>query len=284
MEFKKGEQALWKTFYDNRYYLAEVSSVSDESVVLKPEEKPSEAPSPGQDVVVRNASGECFAQVLDATGQEMRLKPLSEESRGYFRVDDVFPVLVRRIGEGKTRRARVVPGHGVELFEMNIPDDAPDAGLWKLLGGINARLGLLLYGLELSGDGVPDEKTNPDVWGMLKSVEAKLEMVLEDLGIKRGDILKAADREVNVSASGIRFRISDELMVGETIEVKMLLPSKPPVGVLTAGKVVRADEVEEGYEVALDFSEMEDDVRDEIIRYALGRQRELIWQKRRQGE
>jgi hypothetical protein len=284
MEFKKGEQALWKTFYDNRYYPAEVSSVSDESVVLKPEEKPSEAPSPGQDVVVRTTSGECFAQVLEVTSQEMSLKPLSEESREYFRVDDVFPVLVRRIGEGQTRRARVVPGHGVELFEVNIPDDAPDAGIWKLLGGINARLGLLVYGLELSGGGVPDEKTNPDVWGMLKSVEAKLEMVLEELDIKRGEILRAANREVNVSASGIRFRISDELTVGETIEVKMLLPSKPPVGVLTAGKVVRADEVEEGYEVALDFSEMEDEVRDEIIRYALGRQREIIWQKRRQGK
>ena len=57
----------------------------------------------------------------------------------------------------------------------------------------------------------------------------------------------------------------------------MLLPTYPPVGVTTHGKVVRVNQTGDGeYEIALHFSEMDEEVKDEIIQYALQRQREII--------
>jgi c-di-GMP-binding flagellar brake protein YcgR len=53
--------------------------------------------------------------------------------------------------------------------------------------------------------------------------------------------------------------------------------------VLTYGTVVRAHDLGNGhYEVALQFTDIDDTVRDEIIQYALNRQRDIIRNMREQ--
>ena len=60
------------------------------------------------------------------------------------------------------------------------------------------------------------------------------------------------------------------------MEIKMSLPVSPPIGIVAYGEVVRAAlQADGGCEVALQFINMDDEVRDEIIHYTFRRQREL---------
>jgi c-di-GMP-binding flagellar brake protein YcgR len=56
-----------------------------------------------------------------------------------------------------------------------------------------------------------------------------------------------------------------------------VLPTYPPVAIFAYGKVVRARKLENGkYEIALEYLNMTESVRNEIIQYALSHQREMI--------
>ena len=69
------------------------------------------------------------------------------------------------------------------------------------------------------------------------------------------------------------------------VEVKMLLPMIPPMGIMVYGHVVRVSQADgDGHEVAIHFSDISEEVRDEIIRYALSRQREVLRSRRQQLE
>jgi c-di-GMP-binding flagellar brake protein YcgR len=61
------------------------------------------------------------------------------------------------------------------------------------------------------------------------------------------------------------------------MEIKLLLPAYPPVVVFAYGEVKRVDALDENtYEVALEYINMGDSVRNEIIQYTLTHQRETI--------
>ena len=53
------------------------------------------------------------------------------------------------------------------------------------------------------------------------------------------------------------FRTKDRFEAGDILEVKMLLPARPPLGVIVYGNVIRADDAGNGEtEIAMHFTEM----------------------------
>jgi|GEM_PF-646215 hypothetical protein len=288
MIFKQGEKVFWRSIHGKTFYTAEVLSQDSEKFVLKLNESPGKALPAGQEVVVRSGDDDYFTQVLKFGHETLELKPLWAEQRRYFRVDDVFPVVSRKIDKSAPRRkARTFSGVGMEVAEVKVPEDVDSATarLLEKLSSVNSKLSLMLYALEMSDVSVPDEATNRQVLKMFDEVDTKLEVILQKLQIDGYRLMKAEHKHISVSAVGIRFTVNEKLEVGDVLEVKMLLPTSPPVGVVTTGDVVRVNALDDGrYEVAVDFSDMGDDVRDEIIHYALNRQREIIREKRRQWE
>ena len=94
-------------------------------------------------------------------------------------------------------------------------------------------------------------------------------------------LVKADSIPVNISASGMRFALKDRPVMNDILEVRMLLPAYPTVGVLVHGRIVRLEELEHGgYDASLHFIDLNDDVREVIIQYTLKRQRELIRRQR----
>ena len=94
-------------------------------------------------------------------------------------------------------------------------------------------------------------------------------------------------KPVNISATGMRFNFRDEMKPGDIVEMKMVLPTYPPVAILTYGEVVRTNKVpkDDGtiYETAVRFTEMTEEVREEIIQYTLKRQRDVIKGKKEEA-
>jgi hypothetical protein len=210
----------------------------------------------GQKVLMCQGNTETVALVKDVKGNELFLEVpgdlYEEERRSFFRVDDAFPVKMKKVGKLSVRS----PGFLFPPSDQKIAEtgtESQESGLIPLL----------------------------------KEINNKLDFLLNTLVLKEAGVLNGEAGAVNISASGISFEIDEEFEPGDIVELKMLLPSYPPVAVLTFGEVTRVKVIEgEGrrvYDTAIKFVQMTDEVRDEIIRYTLRRQREIIRKHRKDG-
>ncbi len=209
------------------------------------------------DEAVRGLEGRVLMIVHDSGSQSVKVErvdddgtilvvPSEEERRAFFRVDDVIPVKIRRAGTSPKGSSRFI---------------SPP---------------LTIEGLDL-----PDEEAqeNPLV-GLLKEINTKLDFLINTLMMKDEGLNCEERVPVNISATGMRFDFNEEVKVGDIMELKMVLPTYPPVAILTYGEVVRVKETRRDgeliYETAVKFREMTEEVREEIIQYTLKRQREVI--------
>ncbi|MDI6800538.1 MAG: PilZ domain-containing protein [Thermodesulfovibrionales bacterium] len=250
MELKSGDKVYYRISQETEKYGATVVSMYDEDIVLEVFKEAHPNFSAGQYLRISGPDYEYYTEVIDINGNVLRLKRMWTEKREYFRIDDVFPVIVSKSAEDSPcKKTRILSGYGMDISETDVPDDSISPRLWKMLVDINTKLKLIMERLQLEKEG----------------------------------LVKAPQKEVNLSASGIRFVVDEKIEVGDTVEVKMLLPTCPPVGINTFGTAVRVKEMGNGkYELALRFADIDDEIRDEIIQYTIKRQREIIRKKRKQ--
>ncbi|HTG01757.1 MAG TPA: PilZ domain-containing protein [Nitrospirota bacterium] len=254
MSLHPGDQVCYRFMPEILRYTAVVESDDDHTVMLRlSDEMPPSLGSGGYLMITEpETDAEHYMEVIARDGYRLDLKRLWTGKRGYFRVDDAFPVLCRKVPrEAPQTASKLFSGYGGELEDLNVPDETVSPRLWKMLSDMNAKLGLILERLNLEQEG---------------------------LG-------RAANLAVNISASGIRIPLSEHADIGDLMELKMLLPVYPPVGILVHGTVLRVEEQEQGlYRTSMQFIDLADEVRDVIIQYTLKRQRELIRRQRNRGE
>ncbi|RMG74076.1 MAG: PilZ domain-containing protein [Nitrospirae bacterium] len=195
-------------------------------------------------VVIYYADKMLTARVIEARGGEIRVEISGEERRSFFRVDDAFPIKIKKVKD-KPLASRFLTYYAPSKLGSVSTEYYEDA-LMRTMQEINRKLDYLINTLILKEEG----------------------LLFEDV------------RPVNISASGMRLMLEEEAEVGDVVELKMVLPSTPPIALLTYGEVVRVQKREENgkilYETALRFTEMSEDIRDEIIQYTLKREREII--------
>ncbi|HBD09399.1 MAG TPA: hypothetical protein DCZ69_14170, partial [Syntrophobacteraceae bacterium] len=91
----------------------------------------------------------------------------------------------------------------------------------------------------------------------------------------------AESKPVSLSAAGVRLLTRDTFALGQFVEVQMLLSLHAPVWIVVYGEVTRFCPLDTGEnEVAVNFDEMDEEVRDMINYYTLKRQREVIRRQR----
>ncbi len=180
----------------------------------------------------------------------------ASERRKYFRVDDILPVVVRVVTEDRSRvKAKICSGFAS--------------------GG----------GIHQSHDEVLDDRIPPKLWDMLVDIQAKLNLVLEKLCQQSEGLTRAESKPVSLSAAGIGILTRDTFTVGQFVEVQMLLTMHAPVWIQVYGEVTRVSAAQDGEnEVAIGFTDMDDDIRDTINYYTLKRQREIIRRQRGYGD
>ncbi|MHB8842652.1 MAG: PilZ domain-containing protein [Candidatus Aquicultor sp.] len=169
------------------------------------------------------------------------LKPVQEEKRESFRINDTLPVVIRKI---ETDEIIFTP----ETFEGDPEEINP---------------------LALEKENIP-----PRLWKMLVNLNIKLDQILERIPV---DLIKTKSQPINLSSTGMKVKVKKNFGLDELVRIKMLLPTLPVKELVISGKVVRVKALAGGeYEVALHFHEMDDTVRDEIIHYTLNQQRKSI--------
>jgi hypothetical protein len=253
MGINAGDHITYSLIPGMERYRATVSSIDSAGIVLHLHDEAPMDISSGQYLMISEAEEDIdyFSEVAAREGSTLRLKRMWTGKRGFFRVDDVFPVLYEQVSRGTPLlESKIFSGYSAEVIDEDIPDDTVNPRLWKLLNNMNVKLSLILERLHLESEG----------------------------------LTKAESIPVNISASGIRFTLDQKHAVEDLFEIKMLLPTYPPVGILTYGKVVRIEDTGKGrYETSLHFINLGDDVRDVIIQYTLRRQREIVRRHRERG-
>ncbi len=249
---KVGEDIYYRLLPNMQPNVAIVVGTDQNSITIKPLKDTSMNVKRGDYVLLTFKDMDFYGEVDDYKNQQLKINFLWHEKREYFRIDDSIPLIVKRVSKNiKCRRSKIFTGYGTRTHE------------------------------EL----VPDETINPVLWKMLVDIQTKLSLILERLNPDTESLLNVESRDVNISAAGISFLSEEKFEKEDLLEIKMLLPSCPPVGILTYGTVVRTTDMGNGqYKVAVSFKDIEDEVRDEIIQYTLNRQRDIIRTQRKSRE
>ncbi len=179
------------------------------------------------------------------------------EKRSYFRVDDIISVVANPIHLDKEKseefRKSVV---GSRMFS-----------LMDVTGSSESAM----------EESISDHPGNTKLYSMMSEIKTKLDFIINHFITEREGLVQDEKTFVNISASGIRFMINHPVNVNDIMEIKLLLPTHPPVAVLAYGEVKRVKALEENkFEVSLEYLNMGDSVRNEIIQYTLSNQRETI--------
>ena len=119
----------------------------------------------------------------------------------------------------------------------------------------------------------------PEVATYLDGLNSKLEVLIRLLLANGSELPDHPTHDVNLSASGLSFKVTREIVEGSLLEVKLLFfPSF--LHVMTFGHVVRcrtSDEVEGfPYELAVEFSHLEEGDRELLIRHILQRESAML--------
>lgn len=251
MGLHAGDQITYCLTPGMRRYRATILSIDNTGIVLQLRNDSPTDFSPGQYLMITETGEDIdyYSEVTGREGMALRLKRMWMGKRGFFRVDDVFPVTYRSVsGDAPMLESKIFSGYAAEITAA-------------------------------------DESVNPPLWKLLNDMNAKLGMILERLHLESAGLTKAESIPVNISASGMRFTLDHKRKPEDVAEIKMLLPTYPPVGILTHGKVVRVEELDDGrYETSFHFIDLGDDVRDVIIQYTLKRQREIVRRYRERGQ
>ena len=129
--------------------------------------------------------------------------------------------------------------------------------------------------------GLPSFGENDQLLGeWLKILNAKLDSIVRLLKLQRDGYFGLTSKSVNISGGGLSFHSSKEISLGDIVEIKMMLTSQQSAMVIY-GEVTKMEKTQDGYLVAVRYVNMDEMVRDEIIRIVFEREREIIRGKRR---
>jgi len=122
--------------------------------------------------------------------------------------------------------------------------------------------------------------THLSVW--LKTINAKLDTIMSILTFSQAGFDSLVPHSTTISANGMAFLLKDTIPVDACVEIKILLFSLATVAVQIYGKVLTVKEQESQYRIAVKFSSMDDQVRNEIVRFVFEKEREML--RERKGE
>ncbi|MEK7678980.1 MAG: PilZ domain-containing protein [Deltaproteobacteria bacterium] len=120
----------------------------------------------------------------------------------------------------------------------------------------------------------PKSEDNAELYELLFDINQKLNMLLRHMTEKSGFNLPQA-RQVSISGGGMRFVCQDLFKAGDKLTLKAFLPTCAHVVRLKC-EAVRVDRIKDGYEVAVKYLDMDDGIREKIIKYIFAKQRKLL--------
>ncbi|OGR01062.1 MAG: hypothetical protein A2505_09835 [Deltaproteobacteria bacterium RIFOXYD12_FULL_55_16] len=203
----------------------------------------------------------------------------TQNRRENFRIDDLLAASVQKIESDALPIPRIIPvavanlvrsGGGQKSFSHEI-----DPSFALMLLDASAKLNRLFEFYKLPK--YNEEKDfKPSLSQLLLQINAKLETILDFHHIARHEEEPRVG-EVSLSASGIKLAANETFVVGDFVEIHLLLSMDQPCWVVVGGSVVRVTPFPEGgCQVAAHFTPTSATIQDAITTYALKKQKEQL--------
>ncbi len=123
------------------------------------------------------------------------------------------------------------------------------------------------------------EVDDPALSACLRILSAKLDAIIKMLTLeascKEMDLAK-----VNISDGGLRIVSAVCYSRDDFVEIRLMLPTAPSMIFYIYGKVVACDTAGESSELCIEFTDIDDDIREQIAKYVFHKQREILRKKR----
>ena len=114
----------------------------------------------------------------------------------------------------------------------------------------------------------------------LKLINAKLDEIIKMMTLQREGFSTLPFTKVNISGNGMSFSLPEPFVKGSTIEARVVLTTINTIALFLYGEVVTVEPMDKGYNIGFRFINMDDVVRNEIIRFVFEREREMIRERR----
>lgn len=128
----------------------------------------------------------------------------------------------------------------------------------------------------------PNDVEDPQLAEWLRFLNVKMDTILRHLDNEHENINNMILKSIMIGGGGFSFVSTEKFSLGDTLEVKMLLPSSTPLLLYLYCEVVQSEERCDGFFTALRFILMEDNIRDNILRFVFEKEREILRAKRKE--
>jgi hypothetical protein len=115
----------------------------------------------------------------------------------------------------------------------------------------------------------------------LKTINTKLNSIIRMLTIQHEGFNTLSIVKVNISGGGISFNTGRQFKPGDILEMKVMLTMQNPLALFLYGEIIEASKYNPEYDTSVQFTAIDDFIRDEIIRFVFEREREILREKRR---
>ena len=126
------------------------------------------------------------------------------------------------------------------------------------------------------------ELENEQLSACLNILNAKLDSIIRLLAFPSNSHKELDFEMVNISAGGLALLSSESYGFEDLVEIRLMLPTAPFMIFYIYGNVVKCDPACKKYEVCIEFTEIDDDIREHIAKYVFHRQREILRKQRSQ--
>jgi hypothetical protein len=243
-----------------------IDSSEDDEFVFVPDARMDAAL--GSIVKVSDGQDSVLAKVIDRTDQGIKLciecyTSPGHERRQDFRIYDKIYYSANRLCHASERN-EVLPAAIERLRANKLMIDSFLKGRYGYPG---------LDEMPYTREGV----FNQTLWEINRKLDLLIHMMLAE---EFRALMKTSPRDINLSASGIRFISEHSFEVGDILEIHLILPMVPLLFIGLVGEVIRQKIVTstkaERYAVAVRFVRLENEAKEDIIRYLFRRQREVL--------
>jgi hypothetical protein len=113
----------------------------------------------------------------------------------------------------------------------------------------------------------------------LNMLNTKLDYLIRQASPKREDIVFMTFEPLNISGSGMSLMAHESFNIGDILEIRMVLQTYPSKILYLYGEMVRIEatpQKAESYTVSVKFRGMNDDVRNEILKFDFKKHRKKL--------
>ncbi|HPC73738.1 MAG TPA: PilZ domain-containing protein [Syntrophales bacterium] len=114
-----------------------------------------------------------------------------------------------------------------------------------------------------------------------KMINAKLDLITSMLSLQKEGFSSLPVHCVTISGGGLGFSSKKKYEMGDILEIRMILNMLRSVALYVYGKIVQVRSQGEDHQVSVKYIAMDDEIREEIIRFVFHRERQIIREKRR---